>query len=98
MAKVEFNQSEVNDLSSRVIGQDGVFMLRLIGDISSDILVRDIVVSIWNENNSQAVRTSATLHPDGSANIPGDIAPIYPPIASETTRQTIASTPEKSTC
>lgn len=48
MANLKPSLHELNILSNSSIGQDGIFVLKKIGDISSDILVRDIVVSLWN--------------------------------------------------
>lgn len=51
MSNVTFDNNEVNDFSSKTIGQDGVYVLRMVGEMSSDILVRDILTFIWSESN-----------------------------------------------
>ena len=59
MSKVKTNSVEVNNFSSRIIGQDGVFILKMIGDISSDILVQEIVIYLWNEKKQSVQEISA---------------------------------------
>ncbi|CAG2232242.1 inx [Mytilus edulis] len=48
MSNISVTSAEVSSFSGTTIGQDGVMVLKMIGDISSDILVKDIVIQIWN--------------------------------------------------
>lgn len=61
MTQAKLNDYEVNDFSSKTIGQDGVYVLRMIGEMSSDILVRDIVTFMWNEKNGSKQQCSDEL-------------------------------------
>lgn len=54
MANLKPSVHELNILSNSSIGQDGIFVLKVIGDISSNMLVRDIVVSLWNNIKAPA--------------------------------------------
>lgn len=48
MADIKATSQEISSFSGTTIGQDGVMILQMIGEISSDVLVRDIIVNIWN--------------------------------------------------
>ena len=47
MANASATPQQVNLFSGTDIGQDGVLLLKMIGYISSDILVRDIILNLW---------------------------------------------------
>ncbi|XP_071155438.1 innexin unc-7-like [Mytilus edulis] len=47
MASLAPSKTQTATFTNSVIGQDGILLLKLIREVSSDILVRDIVVKIW---------------------------------------------------
>lgn len=47
MANLSPTKIQLTTFTKSIIGRDGVLLLKMIGEISSDILVRDIVVRIW---------------------------------------------------
>lgn len=47
MASLAPTKTQTATFTNSVIGQDGILLLKLIREVSSDILVRDIVVKIW---------------------------------------------------
>lgn len=47
MANASATPQQLNLFSCTDIGHDGVLLLNMIGYISSDILVRDIILNIW---------------------------------------------------
>ncbi|XP_052092356.1 innexin unc-9-like [Mytilus californianus] len=73
MSNISVTSSEVSSFSGTTIGQDGVMVLKMIGDISSDILVKDIVIQIWNIHRSKEQQNTISAQQTSSfqANIPG---------------------------
>ena len=53
MSKLNPTDSQVSNFANTIIGQDGVIILRLLSEISSDILVRDTIISIWHFHHKQ---------------------------------------------
>lgn len=47
MASLTPSKSQLSTFTNVVIGQDGVLLLKMTSEVSSDILVRDIVVKLW---------------------------------------------------
>jgi hypothetical protein len=47
MANASATPQQLNLFSCTDIGHDGVLLLNMIGYISSDILVRDIILNLW---------------------------------------------------
>ena len=47
MANASATPQQLNLFSCTDIGHDGVLLLKMIGYISSDILVRDIILNLW---------------------------------------------------
>lgn len=48
MGDAESTSTQFSLLSETDIGQDGVLLLQMIGYVSSEILVRDIILNIWH--------------------------------------------------
>ena len=47
MGDAAYTPTQFSLLSETDIGQDGVLLLQMIGYVSSEILVRDIILNIW---------------------------------------------------
>ena len=54
MANIQATPQEISNISGTAIGQDGIMVLKMIGEISSDILVCDIIISIWNIHRNES--------------------------------------------
>ena len=52
MGDIMISSQDLSTFSGTVIGQDGVLILTMIGDVSSDILVRDIILKLWHIHRS----------------------------------------------
>ncbi|CAG2187874.1 inx [Mytilus edulis] len=61
MSNISVTSAEVSSFSGTTIGQDGVMVLKMIGDISSDILVKDIVIQIWNIHKSKELQNMVSV-------------------------------------
>ena len=53
MSKLNPTDSQVSNFANTIIGQDGVIILRLLSEISSDIHARDTIVNIWHFHHKQ---------------------------------------------
>ncbi|XP_063423859.1 innexin unc-9-like [Mytilus trossulus] len=61
MSNISVTSAEVSSFSGTTIGQDGIIVLKMIGDISSDILVKDIVIQIWNIHKSKELQNMVSV-------------------------------------
>lgn len=59
MANLSPAKSQLTTFTKSIIGNDGVLLLKMIGEVSSDILVRDIVVRIWYLHYDQEPRNKS---------------------------------------
>ncbi|XP_052105309.1 innexin-11-like [Mytilus californianus] len=53
MSEIEPEPCNIVSFTTSVLGYDGFLVLEAIGEIYSDILVRDIVINLWNANYSE---------------------------------------------
>lgn len=91
MSNIPVTSSEVSSFSGTTIGQDGVMVLKMIGDISSDILVKDIVIQIWNIHKSKELHNTVSVQQTSSfqTNITGSASG-----GQQVTNLTPAASPE----
>lgn len=53
MSDIEPEPINIVSFTTSVIGYDGFLVLEAIGEIYSDILVRDIVINLWNAHYTE---------------------------------------------
>ena len=73
MGKITPYSPHIDVFTNQIIGQDGVLIMEMIGEVSSDILVRDILFNLWYMHESHnsdvmAQSVSQTSHQDSCDN------------------------------